>query len=78
MLIVACDVCRKQLANQNGQGPHFCERCMPFAQDFISRRNDAVNDATTKYVHSLEKFRNDYLQQNVLAQSKLKVVSNES
>ena len=76
MLIAVCNICRKQLGDQ--PEPHFCDRCMPFAAEFFQEQQKAYSVALERLKHTMEKFRNDFLQNRVLGDVKLKVVQNAS
>ena len=72
MLRPMCDICRRNCEGDITQREHYCERCLPFADEFRSQLAEASRVAWLEMGKSLERFRNEFIR-DVVNRKKLEI-----
>ena len=70
MLKPVCDICHKDIRNATNTPAHFCDRCRPFAEDFLKQQAVIYLDAKQVLEKTMDKFRNKFLQETVVPETK--------
>lgn len=73
MLRAFCDICAAKIPN-NDLTQRFCPRCAPLAERFLQGQRDIINKAANRLSDEHEKFRNQFVKENI-GKSELKAVS---
>ena len=72
MIKLACNICHREVKDQPANAiAHFCERCMPFADEFIAEYAKIFAEANAVLQKRMESFRNDFIRNRI---AKLEVV----
>lgn len=66
MLQPICDICGKPLKAPVNMPSHFCDRCLPFAEQYVEERGKLAAGLVQEMERRLESFRNKFLRQTVL------------
>ena len=71
MIQFTCDICQRKLTSANINEPYqFCERCQPFAAEFIKGMNDIGIALATQLQDKLKSYRSSFMQNRVVASEK--------
>lgn len=73
MLRPMCDICRRNCEGDIREPQHYCERCIPFAEEFQRGLANSTAEAFTEMGKHLERFRNEFVR-DVVSRKKLEAV----
>ena len=65
MWVPCCEICKKPLQIVEGQ-PHFCSRCLPFADRFQGGVGQLMQEIMEDGRKRMNRFREQFLQNEVL------------
>ena len=67
MIIIACDVCKKQLqpVPQPASKLVYCDRCQPWAEDYEAELQKTLIDIQQEINRRLDRFRNEFIKRHV-------------
>lgn len=68
-----CDICRRNCEGDIREPAHYCDRCVPFAEDYRQHLATATAEGLEQFGKHLERFRNDFVR-DVVSRKKLEVV----
>lgn len=66
MIKSVCDICHREVKQPATNLVHFCERCQPVAEKYISERTKVWEEANQELQRRLESFRNRFMRENVV------------
>ncbi len=73
MIQTVCNICKRVL--KGNPQVHYCERDLPFAADFERGMTEIIQDNAMVLEKRVEQYRNRYLQESVIPQTReLKMV----
>ena len=72
MIEIRCDICRKTLPDAQAGPVAFCERHLPFAEEFLTEANKIAEECRLESRKRIERLRNQFNQR-----TSLKAVSGE-
>ena len=73
MLKPVCDICKREVRGDIRSMEHYCERCFPFADEYRQKKRDVAVEALTYTERRLEQFRNEFLRDKVVPQTKARL-----
>lgn len=73
MLKPVCDICKREVRGDIRNTLHFCERCLPFAQEYIDKRATLAARIMSESEKRIDQFRNEFLRDVVVPGSKPKL-----
>lgn len=75
MIQIVCSLCLTKIKTGNAGYPdHFCDRCLPYAEDYLQDRQRIYETSMQSVQKEMERHRNMFLQGRVL--KNLKAVGN--
>jgi len=65
MIKVICDLCHREV-KQPAQAVNFCERCVPFADEYLKEAQVLAKELAAENHRKMESLRNRFLREVVL------------
>jgi hypothetical protein len=66
MLKAVCNICHRDVKQLLTNPAHFCDRCLPHAEKFITEQAAAWGEAEAEKQRKMESFRNRFMRENVM------------